>query len=99
MAFVARPFDPFCRVTIDSGIRYRRSNFALNELGGDPLLLDGISILEIKVGESVPLWLAHLTNRYRIFRIPFSKYGTTYLKADPQESKTLLLTRMLSNGE
>ena len=55
MAFVARPFDPFCRVTIDSGIRYRRSNFALNELGGDPLLLDGISILEIKVGESVPL--------------------------------------------
>jgi SPX domain protein involved in polyphosphate accumulation len=99
MAFVNHPFDPFCRVTIDSDIRFRRENFALNELGGDPLLPEGMGILEIKVGESMPLWLAHLTNQYGIFRIPFSKYGTTYLEAKPQGDKNLLLSRMLANGE
>lgn len=85
MAFVNRPFDAFCRVTIDSDIRYRRSNFALNTLGGDLLLGEKAGILEIKVGESIPLWLAHLTSRYRIYRIPFSKYGTSYLESAPIE--------------
>jgi SPX domain protein involved in polyphosphate accumulation len=85
MAFINHPFDTFCRVTIDSNIRYRRDNFALNTLGGDLLLGEKNGILEIKVGESMPLWLAHLTNQYRIYRIPFSKYGTSYLESAPRE--------------
>ena len=32
MAFVNRPMDNFCRVTIDTNILYRRENFHLNEL-------------------------------------------------------------------
>jgi SPX domain protein involved in polyphosphate accumulation len=97
MAFVNHPFDPFCRVTIDSNIRFRQSNFNLNELGGDLLLPEGMGILEIKVGESMPLWLAHLTNRYSIYRIPFSKYGTTFLEKKPQEGKSAYLQRILAN--
>jgi hypothetical protein len=82
MAFVNRPFDPFCRVTIDTNILYRRENFHLNEAGGEALLAPKMAILEIKIGESLPLWLAHAINDLKIYRIPFSKYGTSFLSAE-----------------
>jgi hypothetical protein len=82
MAFVNRPFDAFCRVTIDTHILYRRENFHLNEAGGEPLLDPGLAILEIKIGESLPLWLAHAINDLKIYRIPFSKYGSSFVKAN-----------------
>ncbi len=87
MAFVNRPFDVFCRVTIDTSISYRRDNFHLNEIGGELLLPPHQCILEIKVGESIPLWLAHAINELGIYRIPFSKYGTSFLDSIPSEMK------------
>jgi|LAHS01.1.fsa_nt_gb hypothetical protein len=81
MAFVNRPMDNFCRVTIDTNILYRRENFHLNEPGGEPLLEPKMAILEIKIGESLPLWLAHAINDLAIYRIPFSKYGTSFLNS------------------
>jgi hypothetical protein len=87
MAFVNRPFDVFCRVTIDTSISYRRDNFHLIEIGGELLLPPHQCILEIKVGESIPLWLAHAINELGIYRIPFSKYGTSFLDSIPSEMK------------
>lgn len=81
MAFVNRPMDNFCRVTIDTNILYRRENFHLNEPGGEPLLGPKMAILEIKIGKSLPLWLAHAINDLEIYRIPFSKYGTSFLNS------------------
>jgi SPX domain protein involved in polyphosphate accumulation len=89
MAFVNRPYDAFCRVTIDTNILFRRDNFNLNEPGGEKLLPSGECILEIKVGESIPLWLAHAINALEIYRIPFSKYGTSFLDvATPKKSES-----------
>lgn len=78
MAFVNKPLDAYCRVTIDTSISFRRDNFQLNELGGSLLLPPGKDILEIKIGDAMPIWLAHALNDLGISRFAFSKYGTSY---------------------
>ena len=59
--------------------RYRTEDLDLTaSMEGEPLLPDGYSILEIKVQEAVPLWLAHLLDREGIYKNSFSKYGEAY---------------------
>ncbi len=67
------------RVTVDNSPRYRTEDLDLTvSMEGKPLLPDGYSILEIKVQEAVPLWLAHLLDREGIYKNSFSKYGEAY---------------------
>ena len=73
--------EPGCdlRVTVDNDPRYRTEDLDLTaSMEGEPLLPDGYSILEIKVQEAVPLWLAHLLDREGIYKNSFSKYGEAY---------------------
>ncbi len=74
-------YEPGCdlRVTVDNDPRYRTEDLDLTaSMEGEPLLPDGYSILEIKVQEAVPLWLAHLLDREGIYKNSFSKYGEAY---------------------
>ena len=45
---------------------------------GRPLLKNGGSILEVKVQDSMPLWLASVLSENNIYKCSFSKYGEAY---------------------
>ncbi len=73
------PLQPALRITFDTNIRWRTDELDLSfGVYGDKLLKDGMCLMEIKIPEAVPLWLAHLLSENSIFPTNFSKYGTAY---------------------
>ena len=69
------------RITLDMNPRYRTENLNLHtSLEGTPLLKEGEAILEIKVQHSVPLWLAEILTKEKIYQSSFSKVGTAHKK-------------------
>ena len=72
-------FDSDLRITFDSNVRSRTDNLTLAAGDdGDMLLEDGLSILEIKLSNSFPIWLAHTLCNLNIYPTSFSKYGSIY---------------------
>ena len=67
------------RFTFDKNIRYREDELDL-ALGshGRLLLEDGSVLMEIKMPETSPLWLAELLSKHKVFPVGFSKYGKSY---------------------
>lgn len=77
-AYAARDGSDF-RVTFDENILCRQDDLSLcSEVYGTPILQSGMSIMEIKCSGGIPLWMTELLSRERIFKTPFSKYGTAY---------------------
>ena len=71
--------DGDLRLTIDDAPRYRMQQLDLKtSLDGTLLLPEGQSILEIKVQQAMPLWLARTLSDGGIRPASFSKYGTAY---------------------
>ena len=69
------------RLTIDFNPRYRTEAMVLTgSMDGIPLRPDGSAILEIKVQEALPLWLAAILDRLHIYKSSFSKYGEAYCR-------------------
>lgn len=67
------------RLTIDGNPRFRTSDLTLKkELSGISLLPEGDSILELKVQDAIPLWLAKILSEGKIYKASFSKYGEAY---------------------
>ena len=67
------------RLTIDHNPRYRVDNLTLtHSMEGAPLRPLGNTILEIKVQEAMPLWLAEILTEGRIYKNSFSKYGEAF---------------------
>ena len=79
------------RISFDRNIRTRRYDLAL-EAGdhGTNLLEDNQLLMEIKVARSLPLWLARILSREKIYPISFSKYGVEY--------QNMLKNRELANA-
>ena len=71
--------DPGLRITFDKNILWRTDRARLtSHPNGRQLLKPGQSLMEIKVGASMPLWLAELLSKGGIRQVSFSKYGTAY---------------------
>ncbi len=71
--------DGDLRLTIDYNPRYRMEDLDLKtSMDGIPLLGDGWTILEIKVQDAMPLWLAEILSAGHIYKSSFSKYGEAY---------------------
>lgn len=71
--------DGDLRLTIDENPRYRMRDLSLDRsMDGIPLLPEGWTILEIKVQDAIPLWLAEILSTGQIYRGSFSKYGEAY---------------------
>ena len=69
------------RLTIDEAPRYRVSDLTLTKsMDGVPLLPEGWTILEIKVQDAMPLYLAGILSEGGIRKGSFSKYGEAYRK-------------------
>lgn len=67
------------RFTFDKNIRYREDELDLSFGDRGRLLLeDGSVLMEIKMPETSPLWLAELLSRHKVFPAGFSKYGKSY---------------------
>lgn len=77
-AYVARE-DSQLRLTFDSSIRWRETQLSLCAGDhGQELLEPGQVLMEIKLPEAAPLWLAELLSRLDIYPRGFSKYGRCY---------------------
>lgn len=69
------------RITFDYNVRARRTHLSLDEeTYGTNLLEPGMCLMEIKVADSIPLWLNHFLTREKIFSTSFSKYGKEYME-------------------
>lgn len=77
-SYVAKD-DPELRFTFDSSIRWRNTELSLSAGDwGEELLQNGEILMEIKMPESSPMWLAHALSKHGVFPTSFSKYGTCY---------------------
>ena len=73
--------DGDLRLTIDNNPRYRVDALDLTtSMDGTLLLPKDCSILEIKVQQAMPLWLASILDEGKIYKGSFSKYGEAYKK-------------------
>ena len=71
--------DGDLRLTIDENPRYRTSDLTLTKsMDGTPLLDRGMTILEIKVQDAMPMWLCEILSVGNIRKGSFSKYGEAY---------------------
>ncbi len=71
--------DPSVRLTFDRNILWRTEALDLSAgTWGEPLLQPGQRLLEIKISNAMPLWLADALSRCRIYPVSFSKYGKAY---------------------
>lgn len=70
------------RLTIDRNPRYRIDALAFdNAPVGIPLLNPGDTILEVKVQDTIPLWLVRILSEGKIRRGSLSKYGEAYRRS------------------
>ena len=89
--------QPELRITFDRNLRWRADALSLTAGdGGEPLLAPGEVLMEIKIPDAAPLWLAHLLSGEQIFPVSFSKYGACYrdhilyaLYSDPESREEL----------
>ena len=71
--------DPEFRLTLDENILARDTELDLgSDIWGTKLLPDGITLMEVKIADAMPLWMSHFLSRNNINKITYSKYGTYY---------------------
>lgn len=71
--------EPELRITFDQDIRWR--NRQLDLCAGDEGQLitdDNKVVMEVKLPQAAPMWLASLLSEFKIYPESFSKYGTCY---------------------
>jgi hypothetical protein len=74
--------DPELRITFDSNILWRERELWLScGIWGNPILEEGVMLMELKISRAIPLWLAHILDEYRLYPVSFSKYGRAYLQS------------------
>lgn len=78
-AFFGKDDDDF-RLTFDRQITARREELSLaKENYGEQLILPDQRLMEVKVSDSIPRWLADEFSRLGIYKTSFSKYGRAYM--------------------
>lgn len=85
-AFVGNE-DENLRITIDRNIRSRSHRLELSYDGECKMLNPGEYLMEIKVKEAYPMWLADLLGKLEIYPVSFSKYGAIYAQAMRNEAE------------
>ncbi|MGN1479947.1 MAG: polyphosphate polymerase domain-containing protein [Acutalibacteraceae bacterium] len=71
--------DSGFRVTFDKNILWRDYDLSLLKGSyGEPILGDGMYLMEIKTGTAVPLWMTAILSEEKLYKTSFSKYGCAY---------------------
>lgn len=69
------------RVTFDRNITTRRNDLRLSSNSyGWQIINTTQHLMEVKISQGIPLWLANAMAELGIFRTSFSKYGTGYMQ-------------------
>ena len=67
------------RVTFDDNILCRTENLSLEtDAYGTAILPKDRAIMEIKCSGGIPIWMANILSKEKIYKTSFSKYGTAY---------------------
>lgn len=67
------------RVTFDDTILCRQTDLSLHSPAyGDPVLPEGMVLMEIKCSGGIPLWMTQVLSQEKVYKTSFSKYGTAY---------------------
>lgn len=86
--------DDSLRITFDANVRFRNTDFDLSKGDyGYRILPEGKHIMEIKCGNSMPLWLTDILTQNRIYPASFSKYGESYNTMIMGKNKTVVAAR------
>ena len=84
-------FDSQFRLTFDDQIRFRTQELTLDsEPWGENLLEEDTVLMELKLPDSMPLWMASLLSRLEIRKTSFSKYGAAYQRIAADNQKGML---------
>lgn len=71
--------NPDLRLTLDQDILWRTQTLDLRcGVWGEPLLEPGQTLMEIKISNAMPLWLAEALSELAVYPTSFSKYGQAY---------------------
>ena len=84
--------DPSLRLTLDQDILFRTDRLDLREgTFGEAILLPDQTLMEVKISNAAPLWLAQALSEIGIFPVSFSKYGRAYERIcrDPRWRKEM----------
>ena len=84
--------DPSLRLTLDQDILFRTDRLDLREGAfGEAILLPDQTLMEVKIPNAAPLWLAQALSKIGIFPVSFSKYGRAYERIcqDPRWRKEM----------
>ena len=84
--------DPSLRLTLDQDILFRTDRLDLREGAfGEAILLPDQTLMEVKISNATPLWLAQALSEIGIFPVSFSKYGRAYERIcrDPRWRKEM----------
>jgi hypothetical protein len=74
-AFAGTHYDPGLRVTFDTSLSFQAHQLHLHEQPSDlPLLPANSVVMEIKVNDRLPYWLANLIAAHNLQRVGMSKY-------------------------
>lgn len=77
-AFFSKDGSSF-RVTFDSNVLCREDGLTLcSEPYGAGILESGKILMELKCSGGIPMWMADVLSREKIYKTSFSKYGTAY---------------------
>ena len=88
--------DSDLRITLDMNPRYRTKDLNLHtSLDGTPLLKEKGAILEVKVQHSVPIWLAELLSKGKIYQTSLSKVGTAHKLELAKRNKSITITNVI----
>ena len=67
------------RITFDENVLCRQDEMTFrSEAGGIPVLEEEKVLMEIKCSGGMPVWMAEILSREKIYKRSFSKYGTAY---------------------
>lgn len=67
------------RVTFDDNILCRQGDLSLQaDVYGTSILPENKVLMEIKCSGGIPLWMTEVLSKEKIYKTPFSKYGTAY---------------------
>jgi len=71
--------DTDIRITLDTNLTGRNTDLSLRKgIYGKRIIPEDITVMEIKVPASIPLWLVRFLNENRIYKSSLSKYGKYY---------------------
>ncbi|MFH1611585.1 MAG: polyphosphate polymerase domain-containing protein [Patescibacteria group bacterium] len=90
-AFHGTKYDRGLRITFDTNMRYRRNNLDLTKKDfGEFMLPPDVCIMEIKVNNSIPLWLTQIIAKHELQIYRISKYCTSLECATEKINKCII---------